>query len=161
MDASRTDIVEVPPMFKVEANPWIKVPLTIKAVFTVMVPEEVYAPEIVVEAMEVRVAPPIVLVLPLKVCKPVDEVKVVALFTRLPAKFITAAAVSFQVLPAFKVTSPVKVFVPVADEMAKIPLAPAPTVVVPETVNANASAVKVVPLPTLRFPPIVKAAVVV
>ena len=42
----------------------------------------------------------------------------------------------FQVPPALIVTKPVKVLVPVAEDMVKVPLVPPPTVVVPVTVKA-------------------------
>ena len=87
----------------------------------------------------------IVLVLPVKV----------PLFVRLPPKATAAAADSLQVAPLFTVTSPVKVLVPVADEIDNVPLVPPPTVVVPDTVSAKAPAVNVAPLPTLKLLPTV------
>jgi len=58
----------------------------------------------------------------------------------------------FQVPPALIVTNPVKILVPVAEEMTKVPVVPPPTVVVPVTVNAKPAAVKVAPFPMLRLP---------
>jgi len=46
------------------------------------------------------------------------------------------AAVLVQVPPVLIVTKPVNIFVPVALDIIKLPLAPPPTVVVPVTVNA-------------------------
>ena len=56
---------------------------------------------------------------------------------------------------------PVKVLVPVADDIASVPLVPPPTVVVPVTVNGKPAAVKVLPSAIERLPLIVKFAVVV
>ena len=53
---------------------------------------------------------------------------------------------------------PLNALVPVAEDIVSIPLAPAPIVVVPLTVKANAPAVKVVPSPTLKLPVILKFA---
>ena len=50
---------------------------------------------------------------------------------------------------------------PVADEIVRVPLAPPPTVVAPETVRAKPAALKVVPFPMLRLPPTVKPTTVV
>ena len=66
----------------------------------------------------------------------------------------------FQVPFAETVTNPVNNFVPVADEMVKVPLVPPPMVVVPLTVRANPATVKVVPFPIIRLPT-VKPTVVV
>ena len=54
-----------------------------------------------------------------------------------------------------------KVFVPVALLIARVPLVPAPTVVVPVTPKAKPPAVNVVPSPIPRFPAIARAALVV
>ena len=59
-------------------------------------------------------------------------------------------------------TAPPKLFVPVADETVNVDALA--TVVVPVTVNAKAAAVNpetLVPSPTSKFPPMVKAALVV
>ena len=70
-----------------------------------------------------------------------------------------AAAVSVSEAPLLMVTAPVNVFVPVALVMLKVPLVPAPTVVVPVTVKANAPAtLKVVASPTKRLLPTTLAA---
>ena len=45
----------------------------------------------------------------------------------------------FQVAPVLIVTKPVKIFVPVAEEIVRLPLAPAPTAVVPVTVAQSPS----------------------
>ena len=84
-------------------------------------------------------------VAPVKVCTPVFAVKVVALFTKLPAKENAAAAVSFQTAPAFKVTSPVNAFVPVA--LVKLIV---PAIVLVEAVNVEE------PILTIAFELIVK-----
>jgi len=57
-----------------------------------------------------------------------------------------AAAVSVIAPPLLMVTAPVNVLVPVAEEMASVPLVPPPTVVVPVTPRVNAPTVKVIPL---------------
>src|SRR5882724_8290915 len=70
----------------------------------------------------------------------------------LPGKVRAAFAVLlFQIPPVFTVTSPLKALAPVAEEIVNVPV----TLVAPLTVRANAAAVKVVPDPTLRLPPIV------
>jgi len=64
----------------------------------------------------------------------------------------------FHVPPVFTVTSPTKVFAPIAEEMVKTPRVPAPIVVVPFTVNAKPAAVKLAdPLPIDRLPLMVRA----
>ena len=52
------------------------------------------------------------------------------------------------------VTNPVNVFVPVAEDIVRFPLAPLPTEVVPVTVKSNPAAVNVVPFNMERLPPI-------
>ena len=64
-------------------------------------------------------------------------------------------------LPPFTVKSPLNAFAPVADEMVSVPPDPAPTVVFPVIAKSKPAAVKVVPSPTERFPPMVMAATVV
>ena len=71
------------------------------------------------------------------------------------------AEVLVHVPPALILTKPVNSFAPVAEDMVKLPLVPAPIVDVPVTVNAKASAVKVVLSPTERFPVIAKPTTVV
>jgi len=61
-------------------------------------------------------------------------------------------AVLFHVAPELTITLPLKAFNPVAEDMVKVPLVPAPTVVVPVTVRAKPAAVKVVPSPIERMP---------
>ena len=95
-----------------------------------------------------EVEPPNVLVAPLKVCRPVLAVKVVALFVKLPAKFKIAAALSFQMAPLFKMTSPVKVLVPVALLKLMVP----EIVEVPETLMVKAPTVRVDPFAIDRLP---------
>ena len=63
----------------------------------------------------------------------------------------------FQVPTDATVTNPVNIFVPVDEDITKLPLAPPPTVVVPVTVKSNAPAVNVVPLPIDKLPPIMVA----
>jgi len=67
----------------------------------------------------------------------------------------------FHVAPELTVTLPLKAFVPVAEDILKVPLAPPPTVVVPDTVNAKPAAVKVVPSPIERLPLMTKPTTVV
>ena len=88
------------------------------------------------------------------------SVKVPLMVTSFPNERVDAAD-SLNVPPVAIVNAPVKVFVPVADEIARMPLAPAPTVVVPLTVNVKPAAVKVVAFPTARLPLIVNPATVV
>jgi len=72
------------------------------------------------------------------------------------------AALSVQLAPASIVTNPPKVLAGfVADEKAKVPDTPPPTVVVPVTPSVKAPTVKVVPSPTERLPLIAKLAPVV
>ena len=87
------------------------------------------------------VGPLIVFEAPLNVCVPVLAVKVEALLARLPPNVIAAAADSFQIAPLFSVTSPVKVFAPVALVMFKVPV----TLVTPDAVNVNAPILNVEP----------------
>jgi len=63
-----------------------------------------------------------------------DSVNVPFIITLLP-KANVAAALSVREPPVAMVTAPVNVLVPVAEEIASIPLVPPPTVVVPVTVN--------------------------
>ena len=63
----------------------------------------------------------------------------------------------FQAPPELIVTSPVSIFVPVADEIVSVPLIE----VVPLTVRANPAAVKVVPVPMVRAPMVIPTTVVV
>ena len=131
--------------------------VTVSNVADVNVPLFVYAapvPEKV--AVGMLMVPVSDLETPVNVCVPVLAVKV-PLFVRLPPKATAAAADSLQVAPLFTVTSPVKVLVPVADEIDNVPLVPPPTVVVPDTVSAKAPAVNVAPLPTLKLLPTVMA----
>src|SRR4030042_5644543 len=96
----------------------------------------------------------------LNVCTPVPALKVPLLV--IPPWKVTAefAVVLAQVPPALIVTRPVKVFVPVAEDMVRLPLVPPPTVVVPVTVKAKPAAVKVVPSPILRLPVLPKSTTV-
>ena len=104
--------------------------------------------------IDVIVEPLTDLLLPLKVCTPVFVVNVVALFVILPAILYAEIAVSFQTEPAFKVMSPVKVFVPV------LPSVYVPVIfVVPVTPKVYVDAgLNVVPVPMSKFPPIVMLA---
>ena len=97
----------------------------------------------------------------LNVCAPVPALKVPLLV--IPPRNVIGefAEVLAQVPLALIVTKPVKSFAPLAEDMVKLPLVPAPTVVVPVTVNANPAAVKVVPSPIARFPVIVNPTTVV
>ena len=84
-----------------------------------------------------------------------NSVNVPLMVTSLP-NVIASATDSDNVPPLLIVTAPVKVFVPVALEMANVDALA--TVVVPVTPNVNPAAVKVaalVPSPTNKFPPIV------
>ena len=86
----------------------------------------------------------------------------VPLTERLPGKVNAALpAVLFHIAPELTVTLPLKAFKPVAEDMVKVPLVPAPTVVVPVTVNAKPAAVNVVPFPIERLPLMVKPTTVV
>ena len=67
----------------------------------------------------------------------------------------------FQTPPTFIVTRPVKVFAPVAEDTVRFPLVPAPTVVVPVTVNAKAPTEKVAPSAMERLLFIVRPVAVV
>ena len=77
---------------------------------------------------------------------------VVALFVKPPAKVITAAAVSFQTVPLFSVTAPVKVLVPVALLKFIVPVIE----VAPVTLIVKAPTVSTEPVLIVREP---KAAV--
>ena len=150
--------VDVPPIFSVPVAPLVKVPAPASAVPTVKDPLFVYVPLTVTDGIEN--VPLIVLPAPLKVWIPVPALNDPA-FERLPGKVkATLAAVLFHVPPALTVTSPLKALVPVAEDIVRIPLVPPPTVVVPVTVKAKAPAVKVVPSPTTRSPPIARAVAV-
>jgi len=73
-----------------------------------------------------------------------------------------AAALSVKAPPVLMATAPLKVFVLDADETVNVDALA--TVVVPVTVNVKAAAVKteaLVPSPTSKLPPMVKAALVV
>jgi hypothetical protein len=94
------------------------------------------------------------------VCTPEPAVKV-GLVVIPPLNVMGEFPELFQVPPALIVTKPVKILVPVAEEMVKLPVVPAPTVVVPDTVKAKPAAVKVVPSPIERLPPIVRFAALV
>ena len=54
-----------------------------------------------------------------------------------------------------------KDFAPLAEIIFSMPPLPAPTVVVPLTARLKASAPKVVPLPTTKFPPMARLAALV
>jgi hypothetical protein len=82
----------------------------------------------------------------LNVCTPVLAVKV-PLFAIPPSKVGIAAADSVQVAPVLIVTKPIKVFVPVALLNFKVPLVPAPMVVVPLLFNVIVPKVKPAPSP--------------
>ena len=93
---------------------------------------------------------------------PDPAVKVaVALLAMPPLNSTGAFPELFHVLPALVVTRPVKSFAPEAELMTRLPLDPPPTVVVPETVKANAAAVNVLPFPIVRFEMVVALPVVV
>ena len=68
----------------------------------------------------------------MKVCNPVFAVNVAALLVRLPPKLIAATPVSFQTLNGLRITSSVKVLVPVLARV-KVPV----TVVAPPTVSVQ------------------------
>ncbi len=161
--AVKVVIVEVPPIFNVPLVPLplVNPPAPVSAVLTVSVAPSlmVYVPVTATEGM-VSV-PLIVLADPLRVYTPVPALNV-PLTVRFPGKVkATLAAVLFHVAPLLTVRSLLKAFVPVAEDMVKIPLVPPPTVVVPVTVKAKPAAVKVVPSPTERFPLMVKPTTVV
>ena len=152
-------MVDVPPIFSVPVAPLVSPPAPVSAVPTVKVPLFVYVPVTATDGIEN--VPLTVLPAPLKVWTPVPALNVPA-FEILPGKVKAALpAVLFHVAPALTVTSPLKAFVPVAEDMVRIPLVPPPTVVLPVTVKAKAPAVKVVPPPTTRFPPIANPTTVV
>ena len=132
--AVSVDIAEVPPKLSVELAACVNPPPPDSAVPRVSVPLLVYVPVTVTEGI-VNV-PLIVLPAPLKVYTPVPALNVPELDI-LPGKVnATFAAVLFHVAPALTVTSPLKAFVPVAEDMVNIPPVPPPTVVVPVTVSA-------------------------
>ena len=87
------------------------------------------------------------------VCTPVPAVKV-PLLVMPPRNETASLAELFQLPFAFTVTRPLKVLVPVVDEMVKVPLVPPPTVVVPVTETFLVE-VSSVPEVTVRFPPTV------
>ena len=134
-------------------------PVPAKAVVTVSVPLLVKVTPVTV-TLGIEKFPVSAWELVSKVCTPVPAVKVPLLVIP-PRKVIGELLELFQVPPAATVTRPVKVLAPVAEEMVKFPLAPLPTVVVPVTVRAKPAAVKVVPSPTARLPPMERVATVV
>ena len=151
-EAVNVVIVEVPPRFSVALAPCVNPPLPMSAVSTVKVPLLVSVTPVTVTLGIVNV-PVSVWVLMSKVCTPLPPVKPGVLV--IPPQNVTAEFPElFQVAPPLTVTKPVKIFVPVAEEMVNPPLAPPPTLVVPDTVKAFAT-VKVRPSPMLRLPLIV------
>ncbi len=167
--------------FSNPVEPWVNPPLPDNATETVVVPlfanvapptsvlkvdaENVplfvYAPpaKIAVPGITVAVEPLKVLFDPLNVWLPVFAVKVVALFTIFPLIVTDATPVSFQTLPAFNMTLPENVLLPVLASV-KFP----ETVVVPVTPSVHVlvtPVANVVPEFILRLPPTVIAAVVV
>ena len=136
---------EVPLIYNTPVPPLVNPPVPASAVPTVNVP-------LLVKVMVVTVTLGIVNVpvsawaFVLNVCIPFPAVKVPLLV--IPPLNSTGefAEVLVQLPPVLIVTKPVNNFAPVAEEIANVPLAPPPTVVVPLTVNANAPAVKVIPL---------------
>ena len=146
---------EVPPILSVALAAWVKPPVPKSAVPTVKVLLLVKVTPVTVTFGIVNV-PVSCCALVSKVYTPVPALKVPLLV--MPPRKVTGefAAVLFQKLPALRVTSPMKVLAPVAEEMVRVPFVPLPTVVVPVTVNAKPAAVNVVPSPMFRLPPIVK-----
>ena len=88
---------------------------------------------------------------------PEPAVKVPVLLVIPPRKVTGEFPELFHVDPLAAVIKPVKILVPVAEDITKLPLAPPPTAVVPVTVKLNPAAVKVLPLPTDKLPPIMVA----
>lgn len=146
----------VPPLITTAAlEEFVSVPDPVKLVVTLRVQLLVYVPETAVFGIVIVEEPLIVFVAPLKVCVPVLVVAVyVPLFCRLPAKFIAATLVSFQVPPELIVTSPVNVFAPVFARV-NVP----ETEVVPVTPRVKlVPVVKPVPEFIVKFPEIDKFA---
>ena len=130
-----------------------KVPFPARAVLTVSAP--VLVREMVVTVtLGIEKVPVRVWMLDSKVCTPLPPMNVGVLV--MPPRKLTVEFIELsQVAPAPIVTNPVKIFVSVAEEKARMPLDPPPTVVVPVTVKLTAPFVNAVPLPTLRLPPTV------
>ncbi len=118
-------------------------PVTVSKVDEVNTLFMVYAPVKVAVGMDAAVVPLIILVAPVKLCPPVFAVNVVALLVTFPPKLIVDTAVSFHTLPAFRVTSPVNVLVPVPPRTSEPVIEVAP----PTLWVKLAPVVKVVPLP--------------
>ena len=93
-------------------------PVTVSAVAQVNVPVFVYAPVNVTLGIEVVVEPLIVLPVPPKVYAPVPvELKVVALFVKLPLMVCPLVVVLVHEAPVLSVTSPVNTFARAPDKL--------------------------------------------
>ena len=147
-------------IFRVPVAPFVNPPFPARADVTVNAALFVTVIPLIV-TFGIDKVPTSVWALVLNVCTPVPAVKVPLLV--MPPWKVTASFAEelFQVPPLFTVTMPVKVLVPVAEEMAKVPVVPPPITVVPVTVRLYPAAVKVVPSPTMRLPPMASAATVV
>ena len=157
--AVRVVMVEPPPTLSVAPAPWVNPPVPERAVPTESVPllfSVTPAPvtvTLVIEKVPVRVCEAVVS----KVCTPVPPINVGVLV--MPPRNVTGELiVLFQVPFALIVSNPVKILVPVAEVIFKMPLLPAPTVVVPVTVRLKPAAPKVAPSPIPRLPPMVRFA---
>ena len=155
----RVPTVEVPPILRVAFAACVKPPVPIRAVATVNVLLLVNTVGEVTVMLGIVNVPVSACELVSNVCTPEPAVKV-GLVVIPPRNVMGEFPELFQVPPALIVTKPVKILVPVAEEMTKVPVVPAPTVVVPDTVKAKPAAVKVVPFPILRLPLTTKLAAV-
>ena len=159
--AVRAEIPAVPPRFSVPVAAFTKVPVPSSAVLTVselVLVSEVG--ELTVTLGIVKVPVRVCAVAVSKVCTPLPPLN--AEVVVIPPRKVTGEFPElFQLAPVLIVTKPAKIFVPVAEVMFRMPLVPPPTVVVPVTVNAKPAALKVVPLPTTKFPPIPRVSTVV
>lgn len=158
--------VAVPPSIRLSPVPWVRPPLPAKAVpivrplerllvSTVGLVMVILGNDMAAELLSDWVADV------LKVCMPLPVVNVLPLWV-MPPRYVTAELPElFQVLPAAVVMAPTKILVPVAELITRLPLVPPPTVVVPLTVRSKPAAVKVVPSPIAKLPPIFKLTAVV
>jgi len=154
--AVRVVMVEVPLIFRVALAACVSPPVPMSAVDTVrelllvrMIPRPVTV-TLGMENVPVRACEFVS-----KVCIPLPAVKA-GLLVIPPRKVIAELPELFQVPPVLTVTNPVKILVPVEEDTVRLPLVPAPMVVVPVTVKAKPAAVKVVPSPMLRLPVIAR-----
>src|ERR1044072_1801858 len=108
--------------------PLVRVEDPVRAVPTVRVPLFCVVP--LMAKLGILIVPVIVFELPLIVYTPEPAVKV-WLLARLPARAMSSLPELFQVPLALTVTLPVNVFVPVLEEIVRVPVIE----VAPETVN--------------------------